>query len=353
MYKTTAFLMLICGAATTSPAFAQAADNGVPNDTAVEAARSAALERQYADLEAELRTLQERLAIVTRDYAAVSGALPVRALPSGDRRTAIAENEAMLARLADELRVLRQRYTHAHPRVQLAERQLEAAEARLAALRAAEAADRRSRSLEAPVRPAEGVGPARPRQAPVDTASVDRPPGGEGDERPAAERDDAQNVAALRAAIERSMAQFRNTPRYPSTTVWDAMQLVALTPQLGEYFGTESGILVLRAPENESLGLRDGDVILDIGGRVPTTPEHTLRILSSFVPGETLTLGIMRNGRRETREIALPAVEVDGVPAATSGGTPDGARSQPSAATPETPSPSPPPSPPAAAGQVF
>jgi hypothetical protein len=86
---------------------------------------------------------------------------------------------------------------------------------------------------------------------------------------------------------------------------------------------------------------------------VPTTPEHTLRILSSFVPGETLTLGIMRNGRRETREIALPAVEVDGVPAATSGGTPDGARSQPSAATPETPSPSPPPSPPAAAGQVF
>src|SRR5690606_24898676 len=97
--------------------------------------------------------------------------------------------------------------------------------------------------------------------------------------------------------------------RDPLRSVWDTMQLVTLTPQLGQYFGTESGILVLRAPADESLGLRDGDVILDIGGRVPTSPEHTMRILDSFVPGETLTLGIMRNGRRETREIVLPPLE--------------------------------------------
>jgi len=43
-----------------------------------------------------------------------------------------------------------------------------------------------------------------------------------------------------------------------------------------------------QAPEGESLGLREGDVILDIGGRAPASPEHTLRILSSFAPQSDL-----------------------------------------------------------------
>ena len=88
--------------------------------------------------------------------------------------------------------------------------------------------------------------------------------------------------------------------------MWRTMELAPLTPDLGRYFGTEQGLLVVQAPEDDALGLRDGDVILDIGGREPTSPEHAMRILNSFYPGETLRVTVMRNQRRETLELELP-----------------------------------------------
>jgi len=45
------------------------------------------------------------------------------------------------------------------------------------------------------------------------------------------------------------------------------MELATLTPQLGTYFGTDKGVLVLRAPKNATFNLQDGDVILSIDGR--------------------------------------------------------------------------------------
>ena len=64
----------------------------------------------------------------------------------------------------------------------------------------------------------------------------------------------------------------------------------ALTPQLGSYFGTSEGVLVVRAPEEEGLKLQDGDVILSIDGRKPTSGSHATRILRSYQPGEKLTM---------------------------------------------------------------
>lgn len=39
------------------------------------------------------------------------------------------------------------------------------------------------------------------------------------------------------------------------------MELVTLTPRLGSYFGTDQGVLVVRAPAGGALKLEDGDVI--------------------------------------------------------------------------------------------
>jgi len=86
---------------------------------------------------------------------------------------------------------------------------------------------------------------------------------------------------------------------------WSDMELVELTPQLGAYFGTETGLLVVRAPRDGLLGLQDGDVILEISGRSPMSAGHALRILRSFEPGEVLELTIMRNQRRETLEVDM------------------------------------------------
>ncbi len=88
---------------------------------------------------------------------------------------------------------------------------------------------------------------------------------------------------------------------------WADMELVELTPTLGEYFGTEEGILVVRAPADDGLELMDGDVILEIGGRTPTSREHAMRILGSFEAGETLQLTIMRDQRRQTLELEIAA----------------------------------------------
>jgi len=87
---------------------------------------------------------------------------------------------------------------------------------------------------------------------------------------------------------------------------WGDMELAELTPELGSYFGSETGILVVRAPTDETLQLQDGDVILEIAGRTPMGTAHAMRILGSFEPGETLELTIMREQRRRTLEIEIP-----------------------------------------------
>jgi type II secretory pathway pseudopilin PulG len=76
------------------------------------------------------------------------------------------------------------------------------------------------------------------------------------------------------------------------------LELTTLDENLGAYFGTTEGLLVVRAPEEEWLNLRSGDVILRIGGRLPRSPSQALRILRSFEPGDEIQLDIMRNKQR-------------------------------------------------------
>jgi S1-C subfamily serine protease len=87
---------------------------------------------------------------------------------------------------------------------------------------------------------------------------------------------------------------------------WGDMEMVSLTKDLGRYFGTDQGLLVVRAPSDENLKLRDGDVIQRIDGREPTSVSHAMRILASYQGGETLELEIMRDRKREKLSVELP-----------------------------------------------
>jgi predicted metalloprotease with PDZ domain len=84
------------------------------------------------------------------------------------------------------------------------------------------------------------------------------------------------------------------------------MELASISPALGWYFGTDKGVLVLRASENDAFGLKDGDVILSIDGREPRNGAHATRILSSYQPGERITLKIMRQKRPLSLNVTLP-----------------------------------------------
>ncbi len=78
------------------------------------------------------------------------------------------------------------------------------------------------------------------------------------------------------------------------------LELAPLNSDLGAYFGTTDGVLVIRAPKGGSLGLKGGDVVQAVDGRKPAGPSHLMRILRSYDGGETFKLDILRNRKRET-----------------------------------------------------
>ena len=125
---------------------------------------------------------------------------------------------------------------------------------------------------------------------------------------------------------------------------WGDMELVELSPGLGRYFGTDSGLLVVRAPSDPALKLEDGDVIRRIGGREPGSVSHAMRILRSYEEGEELELEIMREQRSRKLDVQIPASQgrlapFPGIPSLPGLAPPPGAPYR----TPAAPVPAPPP----------
>lgn len=85
------------------------------------------------------------------------------------------------------------------------------------------------------------------------------------------------------------------------------LELVELNEGLGRYFGTDTGLLVVKAPQADAFNIEEGDVIQNIDGREPKDVRHALRILGSYAAGEKLKLGIMRDKRRVSIDVQIPA----------------------------------------------
>jgi S1-C subfamily serine protease len=85
------------------------------------------------------------------------------------------------------------------------------------------------------------------------------------------------------------------------------MQLAMLTPELGRYFGTNEGVLVVRKPDDDAYKLEDGDVIVSIDGRKPSSGSHATRIIRSYQPGDKLAVKVMRLKKPIELRITMPA----------------------------------------------
>ncbi len=103
-----------------------------------------------------------------------------------------------------------------------------------------------------------------------------------------------------------NVSQFNNFIWRSDGDGFGAMELAPLSERLGSYFGTDEGLLVVSAPTNEDLHLEDGDVILSIDGRKPTSVAHAMRILGSYESGEELEIEIMRDKRKRTIKLEIP-----------------------------------------------
>ncbi|HET7202804.1 MAG TPA: PDZ domain-containing protein [Steroidobacteraceae bacterium] len=108
-----------------------------------------------------------------------------------------------------------------------------------------------------------------------------------------------------------------------------SLELVPITPKLGQYFGTDKGLLVVRAPAAAGSKLEEGDVILTIGGRTPENPRHAFRILGSYQPSEQVKVEILRQRKRQTVEMQVP--ESGDAPAMRQGPPPPRAPAPPAA----------------------
>ena len=111
-------------------------------------------------------------------------------------------------------------------------------------------------------------------------------------------------TAAQWAALSPPVAELTQEPLSGPV---GAMQLTTLTPRLGRYFGTDRGVLVVRAPTHGVLKLQDGDVILSIGGRTPASTSQAMRILTSYDPGEKIRLVILRDRHRLDITATMPS----------------------------------------------
>jgi C-terminal processing protease CtpA/Prc len=79
---------------------------------------------------------------------------------------------------------------------------------------------------------------------------------------------------------------------------WTQMELVSLNPDLGQYFATDHGVLVIRAPGDGGLRLKGGDVILKIGDETPESPTNAMRLLRASESDEPIQILVLRKGEK-------------------------------------------------------
>jgi len=78
------------------------------------------------------------------------------------------------------------------------------------------------------------------------------------------------------------------------STPWWGLNLASLNADLGSYFGTDHGVLVLSTDSDSLKQLKSGDVLLDVDGRKVERPEDALRLLRERPAGSDLKVQVLR-----------------------------------------------------------
>lgn len=84
------------------------------------------------------------------------------------------------------------------------------------------------------------------------------------------------------------------------------LEVQTMNPDLGRYFGADSGVLVLDVAEEGAPDVVPGDVILALDGRGVDDTGTLDRILRSYEAGEQVEMRIRRNDREQSLTVSVP-----------------------------------------------
>ena len=88
---------------------------------------------------------------------------------------------------------------------------------------------------------------------------------------------------------------------------WWGLNLAALNADLGRYFGTDKGVLVLSADDHSLPGIRAGDVITSVAGETVNRPEDALRALRDQESGKEVPIKLLRDRKTLALNMKAPA----------------------------------------------
>lgn len=86
---------------------------------------------------------------------------------------------------------------------------------------------------------------------------------------------------------------------------WNGLNLASLDPQLGRYFGTDRGVLVLSTGP-ELAGLQAGDVIRRIDGKTVGTPREAMEALRAKPADSMVAIDFLRDRKPANAKVKVP-----------------------------------------------
>ena len=111
---------------------------------------------------------------------------------------------------------------------------------------------------------------------------------------------DAESMAKL---SERALGEASIWLGSPATF---GVRFAELNEGLGQYFGTNQGVLVLEASRDNALKLQPGDVVQSIGDDRVSETSDVVRALRGYEAGEQVRIAIRRQQRDESLEVVMP-----------------------------------------------
>jgi membrane-associated protease RseP (regulator of RpoE activity) len=119
---------------------------------------------------------------------------------------------------------------------------------------------------------------------------------------------------------------------------WNGLNLATVDPQLGRYFGTDSGVLVLSTGDDLA-GLQAGDVIRKVDGKAVSNPREAMAALRAKRADSKASVEYLRDRKSGTAQVKVPKAMPFRMPTPPAPPAPPASPSAPPAVPPAPPAP--------------